>query len=254
MRKVAWWASAVISLALICPGAFPKDAVGADEKPKKARQKRDKKPRQPKKGGPRGEYAIMVKLLEMDTDQQAKLMAAIEKQNQAMKDWEASQNGQKYKELMAEAKKARADKDKEKMKSIYEQLKAIRKEREELSAAQKAMVMGILTDEQKAKWAGFSLYRTMMGRFKRCNLTEEQQASLRELCQVAAKDMPDRSDRKAYGQAMRKAYESVEEKILTDAQREELKKKPARKPREPREKKPRNKAAKGKKAGPVIVD
>ena len=137
--------------------------------------------------------------------------------------------------------------------NIYEEMKPLRKERGELAAAQKAQILAVLTDQQKAEWAGFSLYRSTVGRYKRLQLTEDQGKQVREICQAAAKDLPDRSDKKAYSAARRKLSESIEEKVLTDAQREELKKKaPPKKPREPRAKKASGKRA--KRNQPVIVE
>jgi len=253
MKWFAWLSGALVSLALFCPSALSQEADGGG-KAKKARKGGDKKAREPKQQGPKGEYAIMAKMLEMDVDQQAKLTDAVEKANQARKDWDASPSGQKYKELSEARKQAAKDKDKEKSKSIGEQIKALQKEQSDMQAAQKAAIMAILNDDQKAKWNGFVLYRGMMGRYKKCNLAEDQDKQLRDLCQAAAKDMPDSSDRKANAAAMKKLGSDIEEKILTDAQRADLKKKPDKAPAEP--KKAREKGAgKGKKANtPVNVE
>jgi len=252
MKRFAWLVGALLSLALLCPAVLVADA-GAD-KPKKARKKRDRKPGGQKKSSLRGEYAIMVKELGLDAEQQAKLKAAVEKANEARKEWQASPSGQKYKELSEARKQAAKDKDKDKLKAIMGEMKELQKQQAAIEEARRSDVLAILTPEQKAQWGGFTLYRGVMGRYKRCELTEDQTKSLRELCTVAAKDLPDRSDRKGYGAAMKKLSGDIEAKILTDAQREQLKKKPERKPREPRTKKDRGKDTKPKGGGNIIIE
>lgn len=252
MKRRAWWVSALMALLLAClPAVVAQSADVAGGKPKRARKKRERPQRKPK--GPQGEYAIMAKVLNMDTDQQAKLMEIVEANGKAMKEWATGPSGQKLKELSEASREARKAKDREKMKQISQEMKPLAAERNKLQADRKASIMAILTDEQKAAWAGFVVYRNTMRRFKRCKLTEDQDKQVRDLCSAAAKTMPDSSDRKAYREAVNKLNGEVEEKVLTPEQREELKKRPEKKVREPREKKPR--AKKGKKAGqPVIVE
>ena len=250
MKRFAWLVGALMSLALLCPAVLIADD-GAD-KPKKARKKRDKKPGGDKKSSLRGEYAIMAKELSLDADQQAKLKAAVAKAEQARKEWQASPSGQKSKELSEARKQAAKDKDKDKLKAIGAEMKELQKQQAEIEDARRAEILAILTPEQKTQWAGFTLKRGVMGRYKRCELSDTQQASLSELCNTAAKDMPDRSDKKAYGAAMKKLGADIEEKILTPAQREQLQKKPEGKPREPKAKKGGGKG--GKKKGGAGIE
>ena len=100
-----------------------------------------------------------------------------------------------------------------------------------LQTQRSEQIVAILTPEQKAKWAGFTLYRSVMRRYKRCKLVADQDKQIRDACAAAAKTMPATTDRKGRGAAMKKLYKDIEEKILTDDQREELKKKPERVPR-----------------------
>ncbi len=260
MRRSAWWMSALVALLLLCsPMAtdWAAAAPGAEARGKKARKKgaRDRKARQPRKKGPGGYYGIMMKVLEMDEAQKAKLMQAVQDSQKALKDWEAGPNGVKYKELAAARKQAAKDKDKEKAKSISQQLRSLQKERAEIQAAQRAQVLSVLTPGQRAAWAGHELYTSVMRRYKRVELTDDQKLKLKDHCVTKAATMPDASDRRARGQALKKLYAEIDEKILTDEQREALKRKPAKKPREPREKKARARKG-GKKGGaaPIIVD
>jgi len=232
MKRTALWISALISLALLCPPALAAPGAEGGRKAKKARAKKGRPARKKK---PRGEYGIMISVLKMDEAQAERLSQAVRKYQEAVKAWEASPSGLKYKDLSDAAKKARQDKDKEKMKSIMQEMKSVRKERDALVAAERAKIMDVLTPEQKIQWAGFTLYRGTIGRYKRLKLTEEQDAQIREICTAAAKDMPDRSDRRAYGAARKKLAQDIE-KVLTPQQAEELKKRPEKKPRAKKDK------------------
>ena len=196
---------------LLTGSAGAADAGGKDAKPAKPAVLK-------------GEYAIMPKVLEMDATQTAKLTEAVEAYQKAMKAWDDSDSGKKYKEFEDALKKAKADKDKEKAKSLGDQMKPLVKERSDLQEAQKANIMALLTPEQKAKWAGFNVYRTVIGKYKRVQPTDDQDKQIRQLCQAAAKDMPEASDKKAHGEAIKKLTDEIEQKVLTAAQREELNK------------------------------
>jgi Spy/CpxP family protein refolding chaperone len=207
----------------------------------------------------KGDYAIMAKVLEMDTIQTAKLTEAVEARDKALKAWDDSDSGKKFKEFSEALKKAKADKDKEKAKSLDDQMKPLTKERSDLQEAQRANIMAVLTPEQKAKWAGHSLYTVVMRKYKRTNPADEQEKQIRQLCEAAAKGMPDVTDKKGHGEAMRKLSDEIEQKVLTAAQREELKKPPAPKApaKQPETKPQAEKADTTKKisaAKPLIVE
>jgi Spy/CpxP family protein refolding chaperone len=251
MKRTALWISALLSLALLCPPALAAPGAEGGRKAKKARAKRDKGARKRK---PTGGYMMMISVLKLDQERAAKITAIAEKYRADTKAWDA-ENGAKLKELMAAGKKAREDKDREKMKAIGGDMKKLRQGRDDIAAAEKKEVMALLTEDEKVQWAGFSLYRGTIGRYKKLNLTEEQDAKIREICTAAAKDMPDKSDRKAAGAARKKLAQDIE-KVLTPEQVEQLKKKPEKKARQPKERKPRAKKGKAKRKGdqPVVVE
>lgn len=216
MNRSTWLSTALLSLVVACGPALTASAAAAEGDGKNAKAA--------KPAALKGEYAIMAKTLDMDAAQSAKLLEAVEARDKALKGWDNSDSGKKYKECDAALKTARADKDKEKIKSLGDQIKPLAKERSDLQEAQKANIMALLSPEQKAKWAGFTLYRTTVGKFKRVNPTDEQDKQIRQLCEAAAKGMPDPSDKKGHNEAMKKLTDEVEQKVLTAAQREELKK------------------------------
>jgi hypothetical protein len=214
-------------------------AAGEDKAAPKASKKGNGDKAAAKDKAPKGEYAIMAKTLGMDEAQTAKLNEAVENCNKALKAWDEGDNGKKLQEFQAALKQAREAKDKDKVKSISEQAKPLQKERGDLEAAQRALIMNVLTDEQKAKWAGFTLYRSVIGKYKRLNLTEDQDKQVRDICAAGAKGMPDASDKQARGEAMKKLATEIVDKVLTAAQKEELKKEPVKPAKEPGVKQPK---------------
>ena len=111
-----------------------------------------------------------------------------------------------------------------------------------------AAILATLTPEQKAKWEGFRVYRTLMGRYKRTDLAEEQQTKIRDLAAAAAGDLAglrseDKDARNKAREADKKLRQTIEENVLTAAQRETLQKKPEPKPK-PEKKPTKEKAAK----------
>lgn len=262
--KRSRWAALLFGAVVLCGAALTASALapaeGEPTKPKRVKKQkppRDKAAREKKAKGLKGEYAIMVKILEMDEAQQEKLKQAVADRQTALAAWEKGPNGAKYQDLRKASNEARKAGKKDELKQLREQMKSLQQERTQLMAEQSAKILALLTPEQKLKWSGFTLYRDCMRRYKRLNLKDEQTKLVRGMCDAAAKELGDKTDRKARGTAMRKLQKDIEEKVLDDAQREELKKKPVK---EPREKKPagakerKARAGKPKKAQPVVVE
>jgi len=231
MKKSMWWVCSAVALALALSPAMVDRAAAAGEEGGGKKVKKAGDGGKKAKSDLKGEYAIMVSVLGLDEAQQAKLKEVVEKNAAALKAWDDSDNGKKLAALQEEAKKAREAKDKEKTKTIGDQMKALQKERTDLQASQQAAIQALLTDEQKAKWKGFVLYRSVVGRYKKLGLTEAQDKQVRDLCMEASKTMPGPEDRKAQGEAVTKLASEIEQKVLTDPQREELKKAPVKAPK-----------------------
>ena len=152
MKRFSWWWSASIALVLaVSPALVDRAVAGEDGGRARKARKKDAGAKRKKPGaqrGMRGEYAIMAKYLGLDEAQTAKLAAVVEEGQKAQRAWMEGPSGQKYKELSEAAKKARQDKDKDKMKALSTEMRTLQKERSEAQAAQKADVMAILTDAQ----------------------------------------------------------------------------------------------------------
>ncbi len=231
MKKLTWFVSALAAAILACAPAMAQDNGQAKPKPEKANKvEKGEKPDKDKAAGPKGEYAIMASVLGMDDAQKAKLAEALEANKAAEQQWKQGESGQKMEELSKAAAEAKKAGDKEKVKKIAEEIKALKESRVKLEEANKQRILAVLTDEQKTRYAAFKLDRQVLQRFgKRIELTEDQQKQIKDLCAEAVKTRPAGEDPKAATGADKKLMSEIEQKVLTDAQREALKK-PVEKP------------------------
>ena len=240
MKRIVWLL--VFAVALMATGApvqaKKQDGAGG------AKPKREKKPRGDKKGGKgglRGEYAIMASTLKFTDAQKAELADKLKACAEASKKWRED-NKDKLAEIKKQQAEARKNKDKDAMKKVAEQSKELRAEEAKIRGAAVAAAKAVLTDEQKQQWAGFMVYRQVMRKFKKAELTEEQDKKVREMCDAKAKDIPE-DDKKARGQAYKALSTAITDSILTADQKAKL---TAQRPK----KEPRDKKAPGDKKKP----
>lgn len=246
MMNWKWWVGlAAVSAIVLSPAmvAYAQDA-GAD-KPK-AKADKPKADKGAKKDALKGEYGIMASVLQLTDEQKAKLKDALEAEKKAVEEWNTSADGRKLADLEKAAKEARTAGNKEESKKLAEQIKPLAAARRKLQAEKQAAVLAILTAEQKIQWESFKLNRQLMGRYKKLNLTQDQEKQVKELCDAAAKEVAGATDRKAQSAVTKRLQADVEAKVLTDAQREELKK--AAQPKAPKEGTPKEGKAKEGKA------
>ena len=231
MKIFKWLLCVVMALTLTAGSALAVDG----DKPKKkkrpggARKARPKKPRNLL----RGEYGIMASEVKLTDEQKTKLIEVIKTQNEAKK--ALAEKAAPIKKELAEARKA---KDKDKIKELSAKLKALRGD----SKANKAAIMAILSDAQKADWDSFTIYRNVCRKFGRAKLTDDQKQAIRGMCNKA--DIKTTGDKKADNAVLKGLTAKISADVLTDAQREAMTKprpKREKKPKPDREKKPRKK-------------
>ena len=240
MTRHAWFAGVIFAALLTCPPAF---VAGQEAEPKPEKKARKAKPKK-EKSLLRGEYQIMASVLEMDEAEKARLVEALKANQASLAEWKDGSDGRKLAELMKAHAEARKAKDKEKTKQVAKEMAPLKDALAAIGKSNRQRIMGLLTDEQRARWAGFGMARTVLRKFSKAELTDDQKTRIKDLCLAAVKAEPlDEDDKKARGAAYRKLDGVVEKEVLTDAQRESMKKPSPRKKKDPKD------ADKGKEAG-----
>ena len=171
-------------------------------------------------GGLRGEYAVMVKVLNFTDAQKARLVEALKASADTTEKWQRANAG-KFAELRKQMIEARNTKDKDALKKVFDQYKALNAERPQKHGQDQAAVAAILTPAQKQQWGGYTLYRRIVVRFKRAELTDEQEKKVRAICNDKAAD-PAAVSKKAWAEVYRDLTTAIVEGVLTAEQKEKV--------------------------------
>ena len=169
----------------------------------------------------------LVRECKLTDKQQADVKAKIKARRDALAAWDKA-NAAKVEAAEAAAKDARAKDDADARKKTGGELRALRTAREESAAEATAAVLTVLTDEQKAAWAGYQLYKSTAGRYRRAELTEDQQAKIKAACAFAAKELAEAGDdnKKVARAVTAKLRWAIDVFVLTPEQRETLAQRP----------------------------
>jgi len=240
MSRYAWLIG-VTAAILASPIAYGQQGESETDAVKAKKDRQAKKTKK-EKSALRGEYSIMASVLEMDDTQKARLIEAINANREAFMQWKQGPEAKKLMTLAKAKAEARKAKDKEKLKQIAQEMAELKKSGAKLEEESMQRIMDVLTDQQKTRWEAFRMQRQILRRFARAELTEDQKKQVESICVEAVKTpIADAKARKALYQ---KLLGETEQKVLTDTQREAMKKKPAR-----REKKAPREGGKKDKAG-----
>ena len=166
----------------------------------------------------------LVRECKLTEKQQTDVKAKIKARDEALAKWDKA-NAEKVQAAEAAVKDARDKNDDNARKQAMGELRALRTAREESAAEATAAVFKVLTAEQKLAWAGYELYQSTIGRYRRADLTEEQSAKIKAACAVAAKELSDAGDddrqaKKANREITNKLRWGIEVFVLTAEQRE----------------------------------
>ena len=227
MRTLRWLTSGLVLLAI---ASAPARAIAGGEKPAKADKpkagKKDKPPTQPK-SLIQGYWAILASELQLTDEQKAKLEEALKNKNEANAAWN-KEKGTQYNELNKALQDAKKNKNEQAIKDLNEKLQPLRQEKEDLDKKCAAEIDAVFTAEQLTKRKELDFYHRTIGRFAKAQLTDEQKAEARKLCQ-AAQGPIEQAKGKDRQQLQQQLHESIE-KLLTDEQREMMTRKPEPKP------------------------
>ena len=192
------------------------------------------------RGGRRGrgrepeqsQYDLMVSECKLTGEQQTALKAKVKAKDDALAAWNTA-NAEKVEAAEAAAKAARSGTDASAKKQAGAAVRALATERAAATAAADAAMLTVLTAEQKAKWQAFQLYQTVMKRFRKVELTDEQTAKVKAACGAACKelgavegDADDKAARKVKSAIDGKLRWAIENVILTPEQRAATARKP----------------------------
>ena len=200
----------------------------------------------------RGTDEAIAKELKLDEATVQKMAEAIKAKNAALKAWrEDPAKGGRMKELGQKLRSPEVKGDKAKIKEIRQQMAPLAAEQQALLAKLDAAVTAVLTPEQQAKWKATAFYLSVAGPLKKAELTEQQTAKIKALCEPAQKKIAalDSKDRKGRNAAMKELRTAVMA-VLTPEQQAKLKAKPAQSDKpasreKAQKKKPEQRKAKG---------
>ena len=173
----------------------------------------------------------LVRECKLTDKQQADVKAKAKTRDEALAKWDKA-NAEKVEAAEAAAKEARSKDDANAKKTASAALRELRTAREESGAEATAAVMKVLTPKQKSAWDAYLLYKTISGRYRRAQLTEEQLAKVKAACAFAAKQIAEIGDdsskpEKAKRDITNKLRWAIDALILTPEQRETTARKPA---------------------------
>jgi Spy/CpxP family protein refolding chaperone len=174
---------------------------------------------QPGKELIRGEYAMMVNVLKLTEDQQQQLAKLLKARQDALEAWEQAY-GKKFEELERTAKEQ--PQDSPAAQQAREELRQLRDDRDRVGREQRGAIPSILTDEQRAKWGEFRLYRVVNRRYSFLNLPEEAENKIMALCEQATKELQGVEDRDVRRKVMDKLHQDIQTQVLTEQQRQQV--------------------------------
>jgi Spy/CpxP family protein refolding chaperone len=166
-----------------------------------------------------GLFDQLVRECKLTEDQQAAVKEKIKARDEVLAKWD-KENAEKVQAAKDAVKEATSKGDDEAKKKAGADTKALRTAREEAAAEATKAVFSVLTEDQKAVWKSYELYLTTSSRYRKAELTEEQQAKIKAACAAVQKEMAEAGeDTKAARELASRLRWGIEVFILTPEQR-----------------------------------
>ena len=193
-------------------------SVRAQEEPQPPGPKKKvvKERPKPKKPLLRGTHAQMAKVCELSEEQQKKIAELEAERRKELKP--LAEKTKAAKTALAEARKT---KDKDAIKKANEGMRAANAAYQGASKKWWQEILGVLSQEQRAKWYEHVVMNTVKGRFKAANLTDDQLEKIKAAYLEHTTGV-DLADDKARGKAIAKLSAHITKSVLTPEQREAL--------------------------------
>jgi hypothetical protein len=178
------------------------------------------------------QYDAMIRECKLTEDQQKTLKEKCKAKEDALDAWEKT-NAEKIK-AVAEAVKAARTGDADAKKKAGADQKALAADRLQATAAADKAILDVLTADQKTAWEGCQLFQTTVAKYKKANLTEDENVKIKAACAIASKEMAslsddDKKDKRSRAETQNRLKWAIDNVILTPEQRETVAKKPAAK-------------------------
>jgi len=219
MRKATWLVLTLAMLALVgAPALLAEEAKPNAEGKARAAAKEEAEGKEKPASALKGEYAIMASELKLSDQQQVDVAAKVAARDEARAAWRKD-NSAKFEAAQEALRKAKESGDKDAAKKAGDEIKAMNEAREKILADAADAIRAVLTPEQRQAWDGFSLYRQVMARYRKADLTEDQRKKARELCNEAGKEM---DAGKTKGEILENLEKDIDA-LLTPAQKEAMK-------------------------------
>jgi len=166
-----------------------------------------------------GIFDQLLRECKLTEDQQAAVKEKIKARDEVLEKWDKD-NAEKMQAAKDAAREAASKGDDEAKKKAGADMKALRTAREEAAAETTKAIYAVLTDDQKAVWKSYELYLATSSRYRKAELTGDQQAKIRAVCDVVRKEIAEAGeDSKAARELASRLRWGIEVFILTPEQR-----------------------------------
>jgi len=177
---------------------------------------------------PKAVFDKVLKSLELSEEQAQRVEQIWTTHRQAVENWTKEHQGQ-FKELYAQTRKAKEDKDTEALRAVREKMRKLTESRKRVAEDLFKQLGGVLNDEQMAKVRRAMHHRgvarrpnRMMAAFKDLDLTEEQKARMKAIREETKGLLEKAKTREEKGKILRESFSKAGE-VLTEEQRRKLK-------------------------------
>lgn len=228
-----WCARIALALALLAvlfaPAVLPAGEAKSAEAPEA--KPAEKAEAAEKSAAPEltGEYATMALEVNLAKKQQKQIAQTVAEANKTLAEWREA-NKAKIEAANAALTQARQAGDRQALQQALVEAQPLFRERQRLQQTYHKKVMDTLTDEQRVKWVGFVLWRTLTSQAKSLALTAAQSDQARALSNTAAEKLlvlpkgeeATQADAQTAHNIQQELVKNFIEDILTDPQRKAL--------------------------------
>jgi len=170
-----------------------------------------------------GDLALMIKECKLSDEQVAKLNKAATAAMAEISQWQQA-NAEKLGSFQKAADAARQAQDEAAFRKVLTDAQPFIQERAALIMKSQKAIVDVLTPDQKQVWMGFVAYRQLTAPLARANLTPEQEAKIRALCNGAAKEIGEIKAEgpeavQSQGAILAKVVSTIRDEVLTAEQR-----------------------------------